>query len=910
MKKIIAFLFLFIAFKSIAQPTKQGFNQLKLDTTIFKATTVSGDPNYIRIDSNWVKLFSSGSGSIMWGDIAGTLSGQTDLQNALDLKLNINDTTGKWQPLGSYATTAQLNLKVDSTKRIADSVFYYTNGIKHFAYLDSVGTSATPTWAQTLAQGNFSGGNLVTISDGDLITGSTGLWRIDFGTDNQFYVTNANDLTKPHLFIDNSFSELGSSTRFFHSDGASNHNRHDVLIELDAPQVQFNQQVGTGTSIATLSATGLLGRSAFGNMLFADSSNFVRKTDSTNSITGYTTLYQNSLKQNAITTGTTLQYFRGDLSLATFPTNVSSFTNDAGYITSAGVTNIYNTDGTLTGNRILNADGKTLEIQDNGKHQMIFDPLHKYWAWGDYAGDYGNATSIHIADSIGEVRIDGALKLQELKNFDVTHNMEPVYWHEGSQYLSAGFVVDTMWRVAGVDSFYWREQGRGAGGVIHAFKDSVGISSGEVNTASNLGGGLANFSGKSGVDLQFNSFNSSDFDLGSNLISIDYTNGQAADASHKGFVTSTDWNTFNNKQAALTITTVGNNLIGLTNPSAITFIRINADNSVTARSAANFRSDIGAGTGDGTVTSVSGTTNRITSTGGTTPVLDISSTYDALWQPVDADLTTISGLTATTNNFLVSVSSAWASRTPAQVKTTLSLDNVTNESKATMFTSPTFTGTAVIPSPFTLNSTSVTATGTQLNYLNAATGTTGTTSTNLVFSTAPTLTNPVVGTQAFGDNSTKGASTAYMDRMQYNYVLPADTTSGAGNAIVLPLTGSFTVGANETWSFECYMVGQTSSSGGTRFIVAYSGTPSKSFVWYQTNPAALTAQTDAFTLATTPVTSGTMWTGIAADAANRFVCSVINGGSSITVTLKATPVNGAQTTTLHAGCYITGRRTN
>ena len=46
-------------------------------------------------------------------------------------------------------------------------------------------------------------------------------------------------------------------------------------------------------------------------------------------------------KQNAITTGTTLQYLRGDLSLATFPTNVSYFTNDAGYLTSinwAGLT--------------------------------------------------------------------------------------------------------------------------------------------------------------------------------------------------------------------------------------------------------------------------------------------------------------------------------------------------------------------------------------------------------------------------------------------------------------------------------------------------------------------------------------------------------------------------------------------
>jgi hypothetical protein len=52
-------------------------------------------------------------------------------------------------------------------------------------------------------------------------------------------------------------------------------------------------------------------------------------------------------------------------------------------------------------------------------------------------------------------------------------------------------------------------------------------------------------------------------------------------------------------------------------------------------------------------------------------------------QPLDSDLTTIAGLTATTDNFIVSVSSAWASRTPAQVKTTLSLNNVDNTSDST-----------------------------------------------------------------------------------------------------------------------------------------------------------------------------------------------------------------------------------
>jgi hypothetical protein len=66
-------------------------------------------------------------------------------------------------------------------------------------------------------------------------------------------------------------------------------------------------------------------------------------------------------------------------------------------------------------------------------------------------------------------------------------------------------------------------------------------------------------------------------------------------------------------------TTVGSNFFTLSNPSAITFPRINADNTVSALDAATFRTAIGAGTSSttGTVTSVSGTgsVNGITLTG-------------------------------------------------------------------------------------------------------------------------------------------------------------------------------------------------------------------------------------------------------------------------------------------------------
>ena len=70
-------------------------------------------------------------------------------------------------------------------------------------------------------------------------------------------------------------------------------------------------------------------------------------------------------------------------------------------------------------------------------------------------------------------------------------------------------------------------------------------------------------------------------------------------------------------RTALGATTLGANVFTIANPSAITFPRFNADNTVSALSAADFRTAIGVGTGTGTVTSVggTGTVNGITLTG-------------------------------------------------------------------------------------------------------------------------------------------------------------------------------------------------------------------------------------------------------------------------------------------------------
>lgn len=74
----------------------------------------------------------------------------------------------------------------------------------------------------------------------------------------------------------------------------------------------------------------------------------------------------------------------------------------------------------------------------------------------------------------------------------------------------------------------------------------------------------------------------------------------------------------------VTQTTVGGNFLGLTNPGAIRFVRINADNTVTARTAAEMRTDLGA-------TTVGGNLFTLTNPGATTfPRFNSDNTVTAL----------------------------------------------------------------------------------------------------------------------------------------------------------------------------------------------------------------------------------------------------------------------------------------
>jgi len=150
-------------------------------------------------------------------------------------------------------------------------------------------------------------------------------------------------------------------------------------------------------------------------------------------------------KQNTITTGTTLQYFRGDLSLSTFSSdaisaltgqNISIFTNDVGYITSSALAgyvpytgatsdlNLGTTQKLITTNVSANGFGGVLIESNNGTDVALFGA-----GGGSGATFYGgtvfstmNAGSILFAGT-------GGLLSQDNTNF---------FWDDANNRLGVG----------------------------------------------------------------------------------------------------------------------------------------------------------------------------------------------------------------------------------------------------------------------------------------------------------------------------------------------------------------------------------------------------------------------------------------------------------------------------------------
>jgi hypothetical protein len=184
--------------------------------------------------------------------------------------------------------------------------------------------------------------------------------------------------------------------------------------------------------------------------------------------------------------------------------------------------------------------GEDRYVSFRGADKMHFDSVANYWVGFKTSG--GKSLSFYDYETTKErFGIDftktGLYSPNQATNFRVYNDTAFLEL----QSTSSKFIVTNIASGVGTKAIRYNPS---TGRITYA-----DTTSGGAVTLSSVGGGLDIQTGGAG---NIRTLYSSDFDVNTNLISIDYTNGQAASGSNKGFLTSTDWTTFNNKQTAFT----------------------------------------------------------------------------------------------------------------------------------------------------------------------------------------------------------------------------------------------------------------------------------------------------------------------------------------------------------------------
>ena len=218
---------------------------------------------------------------------------------------------------------------------------------------------------------------------------------------------------------------------------------------------------------------------------------------------------------------------------------------------------------------------------------------------------------------------------------------------------------------------------------------------------------------------------------------------------------------------------------------------MNADNTVSALPAADFRTSIGAGTGDGTVTNVSGETNVVNvASGSTTPVITLATAYGDTKNPYAAK----------TANYVLATPNGASGAPTFRALVAADIPNL-DADKITSGTLPiTRGGTGQTSASAAFNALAPTTTAGDIIYRNGsgnirlAIGTAGKFLQVNSGATAPEWTNAlangtVATTQSVSDNSTKVATTAFV-----NAEIANDAILKTGGT----LTGALTLSGDPT----------------------------------------------------------------------------------------------------------------
>jgi hypothetical protein len=550
----------------------------------------------VRINSS-----GGGGGSVAWGAITGTLSNQTDLQNALNLKADISSLgavafSNDYNDLDNLPTipAAQVNSDWNAVGGVAEILNKPTIPIAQ-GLQDVITTDPVLTTDNTIDCNTF---GLTIDGTSNFTVNGTSKLSLNVNNTAEIGINTGGVIMEENSGAVQSNVAVTTSNAIMQSTSGTDVTRISVsptAVTLFTPNV--NDAVATVGQVLTLSNAGT------GQVEFTT----VTAGDGTVTSVGLTMPSAFSVTGSPVTTAGTLavtgaglatQYIRGDGQLANFPTTSGGGSSVSYYLNGSisqgviGGSTYYQMSKTAVFG--AGTDFTRTNAQGNGLIAQFItdanDPNVLLIPGGNFNLElFFNASSAGGSPSF-------YVELYKYDGSTFTLLATDVATPEG---ITQGTVIDAYFTALAVPATVMTLTDRLALRVFvttsgrtlklhtensHLCQVITTLSTG-VNAINGITAQVQNLAtGTSGTDFAISSAGSTHtFNL------------PTASAANRGALSSADWSTFNGKQDSIGLTTVGSNLATLPNPSAVRYLRINADNTVAALTLAELKTDLSLG---------------------------------------------------------------------------------------------------------------------------------------------------------------------------------------------------------------------------------------------------------------------------------------------------------------------------